>query len=562
MSLSQRVQQLPSGKVLDVSNLLPNGTGARAIDKPKTDRSSKRMIRDLPVVSDNYTSYKLAMDMLGPAYASYANDYQNGSFTPMSPQVPSLPKSSLPQPPLPLPKPFSPLPKSSLPQAPLPLPQAPLPLPKPFIPLPQAPLPLPKSSLPLPKSSLPQPPLPLPKSSLPQPPLPLPKAFIPLPQAPLPSVPVSKPSSHPEKLTLNNKYNLRHFKIPKSFVFDYFTNNGVTYTLYDSKSIDPLLTNDFPLWDKMNEKYDDSDFKNFYRYDGVGNYKTREFMSSTNDKYHVEMYQGKMGLGFFFLLWEFAINKIWYFTIGSLSDNMLTISKLSDNISFTGVNISSDSRYLLLESLRDKVLIDVDEVKKLNNSNIFVIDRLSNKVPRNDALIRHLKFENYPANVLSKMFLINGQYYIAAHEYDVGEIRVYDIEGKIVNKIQSREYYFNLSDKGYIINDDVYDILTSQKIHTVEDYSNVMAMYFIKYSNNMVNYGIQNVMDINPKSCDKISLTDAGDLSIITKVPGLNLCERIFDNIIIPLIFIGDNKVEKYNSPVNNPIFFMIFPYN
>lgn len=62
-------------KVLDVSKITMDGKGARMVSIPKTDRSSKKQIEELNIMSDNYESYKLATDILGPAFSVFADAY-------------------------------------------------------------------------------------------------------------------------------------------------------------------------------------------------------------------------------------------------------------------------------------------------------------------------------------------------------------------------------------------------------------------------------------------------------------------------------------------------------
>jgi len=62
-------------KVLDVSKFSADGKGARVISAPKSDRSAKKQIGDLNIVSDNYDSYKLAIDILGPEYHVFLESY-------------------------------------------------------------------------------------------------------------------------------------------------------------------------------------------------------------------------------------------------------------------------------------------------------------------------------------------------------------------------------------------------------------------------------------------------------------------------------------------------------
>ena len=65
------------GKVLDVSELKPDGTGTRKIPIPKTSKGTKRWAGDLPVVSNNYQSYLQAMTILGQQYVPLAQEYLN-----------------------------------------------------------------------------------------------------------------------------------------------------------------------------------------------------------------------------------------------------------------------------------------------------------------------------------------------------------------------------------------------------------------------------------------------------------------------------------------------------
>jgi hypothetical protein len=64
-----------TGKLLDVSNLNPDGTGAVIIPLSETIYSVKNRVAWFPVVSNNYVKYKLAMDIMGPQYEFYAADY-------------------------------------------------------------------------------------------------------------------------------------------------------------------------------------------------------------------------------------------------------------------------------------------------------------------------------------------------------------------------------------------------------------------------------------------------------------------------------------------------------
>jgi hypothetical protein len=64
-----------NNKVLDVSGLKTDGTGYKKIDMPKTTRGNKKWVDNFPVVSDNYGSYMLAMQIFGPDYIQYGDEY-------------------------------------------------------------------------------------------------------------------------------------------------------------------------------------------------------------------------------------------------------------------------------------------------------------------------------------------------------------------------------------------------------------------------------------------------------------------------------------------------------
>ena len=68
-------------QVVDVSHITPNGSGIRIIGKPSL-RSDKKGINPLPIVSHNYEAYKLAIDILGPNYETFANQYYNRFIAP------------------------------------------------------------------------------------------------------------------------------------------------------------------------------------------------------------------------------------------------------------------------------------------------------------------------------------------------------------------------------------------------------------------------------------------------------------------------------------------------
>jgi hypothetical protein len=63
------------GRVLDVSNMTPNIRGIRFTNRlPLNYRGNKIMIDNVPIISSNYDSYKLATDILGEDY-HYLADY-------------------------------------------------------------------------------------------------------------------------------------------------------------------------------------------------------------------------------------------------------------------------------------------------------------------------------------------------------------------------------------------------------------------------------------------------------------------------------------------------------
>jgi hypothetical protein len=66
-----------SGKALDVSNLRDDGTGSRMTNYPTTDRSTKYHIEGLPIMSNNYDTYKFVIDILGPEYDNFSRAYYN-----------------------------------------------------------------------------------------------------------------------------------------------------------------------------------------------------------------------------------------------------------------------------------------------------------------------------------------------------------------------------------------------------------------------------------------------------------------------------------------------------
>lgn len=69
-------EAVAAGKILDVSGLKPDATGARKINMPKTAKGKKRWVDNFPIVSDNYASYALAMQILGNDYLPLAEKYR------------------------------------------------------------------------------------------------------------------------------------------------------------------------------------------------------------------------------------------------------------------------------------------------------------------------------------------------------------------------------------------------------------------------------------------------------------------------------------------------------
>lgn len=64
-------------RMVDVSEIASNPDAKLPIkDKPKTLRGSKKYLLDIWVMSDNYPSYLLAMELLGEDFVPYAEDYR------------------------------------------------------------------------------------------------------------------------------------------------------------------------------------------------------------------------------------------------------------------------------------------------------------------------------------------------------------------------------------------------------------------------------------------------------------------------------------------------------
>jgi len=81
------------GKVLDVSELQEEGTGAKGHEVPKSDKGKKKWVmlnvnndltvEAIPIISNNYAAYDLAVRMLGEEYAPYSQMFleQHGNIT-------------------------------------------------------------------------------------------------------------------------------------------------------------------------------------------------------------------------------------------------------------------------------------------------------------------------------------------------------------------------------------------------------------------------------------------------------------------------------------------------
>lgn len=75
MSFVYKLNYLRSDQVIDVSKIDVTGSGWRTIPKPKTNKSTKKGIEGLPIVSDNIDSYRLAVNILGEKYNHYITAY-------------------------------------------------------------------------------------------------------------------------------------------------------------------------------------------------------------------------------------------------------------------------------------------------------------------------------------------------------------------------------------------------------------------------------------------------------------------------------------------------------
>lgn len=73
-----------SDKFLDVSLMKENGTMIRVMHRPS--RTAKKMVDGLNILSTNYATYKMAIDILGPDYKIYADTYVNNAIDLLLPQ--------------------------------------------------------------------------------------------------------------------------------------------------------------------------------------------------------------------------------------------------------------------------------------------------------------------------------------------------------------------------------------------------------------------------------------------------------------------------------------------
>ncbi len=113
-----------NGKVLDVSKLTENGTGWKSTNYPKGDANgvfhgTKKWVGQVPVVSDNYQTYALAMRLLGPEFEPFANEFfrqHGGQKLVRSPKVVKPPTTRrTPKSTAPIPGGFIPAPLGSVP---------------------------------------------------------------------------------------------------------------------------------------------------------------------------------------------------------------------------------------------------------------------------------------------------------------------------------------------------------------------------------------------------------------------------------------------------------------
>lgn len=81
--LAERLEELKSGKVLDVSNMSETGAGVKAIDEPKPG-SKKIGVPGLRVVSSKPENFYTAVTSLGPEYEHFAETYRQRLAVPVT----------------------------------------------------------------------------------------------------------------------------------------------------------------------------------------------------------------------------------------------------------------------------------------------------------------------------------------------------------------------------------------------------------------------------------------------------------------------------------------------
>lgn len=69
--LEKRIDNLDSDYVLDVTNLQPNGTGAKVVQKPKTSKSTLKVIDELDIGSRSEQGLSNALRILGYTGSDY-----------------------------------------------------------------------------------------------------------------------------------------------------------------------------------------------------------------------------------------------------------------------------------------------------------------------------------------------------------------------------------------------------------------------------------------------------------------------------------------------------------
>src|SRR5579872_6844052 len=73
--IERLTEAVKRGKVFDVSNMDADGYGYRVVNVPTKTSNSMKWVDDIPIISNNYTAYKYAMDLLGPDYDTYSEQF-------------------------------------------------------------------------------------------------------------------------------------------------------------------------------------------------------------------------------------------------------------------------------------------------------------------------------------------------------------------------------------------------------------------------------------------------------------------------------------------------------